>query len=344
VSNIFNNVPPTSSGGAGGATNAGVDFTAQHTGDCIGIWWFQPAAGGPATVTATLYDTQLQTVIATQVSGALTPNAWNLVGFGSPPHLTPGRLYTASTWQSGGTIAFTSGLGAQHIFNGDLTAPRFTGRFTNGPAPAFPGGPGQDLFGVDLEFVETATCPPCPDCSFCPCSSPVTGPDQVTGIMQTLLDCAYAAIDHTGDLTINRKGVILGDIAWDECQCGQLVIKEDRRYPSMNFPVEEVNHEAECGQPWLVTVYTLSLARCIPGMDANGNPPDVTALTTAAIQLNKDMSQMRRGIVCCLENQYNQNAIAAYEIMAQEVNGPGGNCLETTLQILIGTPQNCGCT
>lgn len=341
--NLYNNVAPGTSGGAGGAANSGVDFTANHTGNCIGVWWFQPAAGGPANVTVTLYDTQTQAALGSAVSGALTPNAWNLVAI-TPVALTPGKLYTAAVWQSGGTIAFTSGAQANHTFNGDLTAPRVCGRFTNGAAPAFPGTPGQDRFGVDLEFVETATCPTCPDCSFCPCSSPVTGPDQVAGFMQTVVDCAYAAIDHTGDLAINRRGVVLGDIAWDECQCGQLVIKEDRRFGSMSFPLEEVNNEDDCGEPWLVTVYTLSLARCVPGPDANGNPPDVSVLQASATQLSKDMSQIRRAVSCCLDSQFNAHALSAYQLGAQEINGPSGGCLETTLQILVGTPQNCGCT
>ena len=156
--------------------------------------------------------------------------------------------------------------------------------------------------------------------------------------------CAYDAVDHTGDLAISRVGVVTpGEIAWDECQCGQLVIAEQRRFPSRDFPTEEVDHTAECGEPWLVVDMQLSLTRCVPTMDANGNPAMIAALSESARQLSLDMTRLRRAVYCCLSALYDGNSLEAFQLGPQEVVGPSGGCGGSILQVLIGYTNDCGC-
>jgi len=162
-------------------------------------------------------------------------------------------------------------------------------------------------------------------------------------VQQLIVQCAYDAIDHTGDLAINRKGVVPGDVAWDDCACGQLVITEERRFPSRAFPLEEIDHEANCGEPWLVIVFTLSLTRCVPMMDDNGNPPTIAALEVAAAQQSRDMSLIRPAVFCCLDEIYDQDKIMAYQLGAQEVTGPSGGCGGSDMTIMIGYTNDCGC-
>lgn len=162
-------------------------------------------------------------------------------------------------------------------------------------------------------------------------------------VAQALIQCAYDAVDHTGTLAIQRHGVVIGEIAWDQCQCGQLVISEQRRFLSRSFPVEEVDHTAECGGPWLVTQLSLSLARCVPDMDVNGQPPAVADLTTAAGQLSKDMTDTQQGVQCCLDNLYNANQVEAWELGAFEVVGPSGGCAGFSLLVYLGHTNPCGC-
>ena len=162
-------------------------------------------------------------------------------------------------------------------------------------------------------------------------------------VSQAIIDCVYAAIDHDGAQEINRKGVVIGDIAWDNCQCGQLVIAEQRRFPSRAFPLEEVDHEAECGEPWIVISLLLSLTRCVPVPDANGNPPTIAALATAAAQLSEDMGKTRPAVFCCLSALYDSFQLAAFELGAMEVTGPAGQCAGFDMTILLGYVNDCGC-
>ena len=162
-------------------------------------------------------------------------------------------------------------------------------------------------------------------------------------VASLIVNCAYDAVDHTGDLEISRRGVVIGEIAWDDCQCGQLVITEQRRFPSRLFPLEEIDHQAECGEPWLVVVYVLSLTRCVPGPDNNGNPPSVEDLSAAAQQLSADMSKIRWAVMCCLTNEYDSSHVDAFALGAQEVVGPQGSCAGSELTIQVGWTQDCGC-
>lgn len=164
-------------------------------------------------------------------------------------------------------------------------------------------------------------------------------------VLQRIIDCAYEDVDHTGDLALNRVGVVIGEIADDDCQCGQLVISEQRRYPSRDFPVEEVDHQAECGEPWLVVDALLSLTRCVPGPDGSGNPPSVADLSAAASQLSTDMGRVRRAVLCCLTALYDlhDQGVEAFELGAQDVTGPLGGCAGFTLRVLIGYTNDCGC-
>jgi hypothetical protein len=162
-----------------------------------------------------------------------------------------------------------------------------------------------------------------------------------------IVDCAYAAVDHDPPLAINRKGVVPGEIAWDDCQCGQLVISENRRYGSRNFPLEEIDHSAECGEPWIVVEYTLSLTRCVPSPTANAKSPAIADLQSAAQQLSEDMTKTRRAVMCCLTALYEEmgtgSKIEAFELGQQDTVGPEGGCGGHELLIFVGWNQDCGC-
>lgn len=165
----------------------------------------------------------------------------------------------------------------------------------------------------------------------------------VFDLLSNILACAYAGIDHDAPLDINRQCVVPGEIVWDNCQCGQLVIAESRRFPSNAFPLEQVDHTAECGAAWLVLDAKLNLTRCAPAIDVNGNPPKCVDLTASAKQLSKDMTDIRQAVECCLDGMYNANQIIAYELGAQEIVGPEGGCVGSELTIFIGVPNGCGC-
>ncbi len=156
--------------------------------------------------------------------------------------------------------------------------------------------------------------------------------------------CAYAAVDKNDPNGITRTGVVVGaEIAADDCQCGQLVIAQQRRYPSRDFPLDEVDHTAECGEPWLVVDLQLRIDRCVPVPDVNGQPPSVASLTAAAALQSDDMTKIRNAVRCCLSAEMDANHIEAYQLGPQEVTGPQGGCAGSTLQVLVGWTNDCGC-
>lgn len=203
----------------------------------------------------------------------------------------------------------------------------------------------RDFFIVTLT-ASPAPCPdpePCPDCP--PSCVTITGPDPVAAIMDGVLACAYEALDHTGALAIARVCPVPGDIAWDDCECGQLVISENRRYGSRAFALETPDYDAECGEPVLTVDFTISITRCLPGPDDNGNPPSCEALSTAAHQLMRDKRVLRSAVMCCLTNLYDLHTspLLGFIIQAQESIGPQGMCGGSELNFLVGFPNGCGC-
>src|SRR5262245_59827143 len=153
---------------------------------------------------------------------------------------------------------------------------------------------------------------------------------------QAILAAALAGIDHTGSLSIARNCIVPGEIVWDACQCGQLVLAESRRYPSKSFPAEDASDDDNGCQPWLVLDITISLVRCVPVIDEAGNPPACTDLQHAAQQLEKDMTDLRKAAECYLHTQYDSHAVAAFQLGAQTVVGPQGACAGHELALLVG--------
>jgi hypothetical protein len=158
-----------------------------------------------------------------------------------------------------------------------------------------------------------------------------------------LLQCAFDGVDNAGDLEINRVCLVPGEIAWDNCQCGQLALSEVRRYPSNNFPLEEVDHTAECGAGYIVVNFLIALTRCVPSSGEDGEPPPCDDLSLAALQLFRDMGMLRSAVECCLSSLYDTNQLIAFELGAQEVVGPQGGCVGSTLAVQIGIANGCGC-
>lgn len=161
---------------------------------------------------------------------------------------------------------------------------------------------------------------------------------------EAIVQCAYDAVPHDNPWPIGRTGVVIGEIAWDNCECGQLVISETRRYPSRDFPLDEVAHTSDCGAPYLVVEYTLSLTRCVAINDDNGYPPSVALLTASAERNSLDMTAVRHAVLCCLDEQYREHELVAYELGAMDVTGPGGMCAGFDFNILVGWTNDCGCT
>lgn len=251
---------------------------------------------------------------------------------------------TAPVWGGGlsalGDASVGTGLSGTAGFMGSVNA---AGPAAVSPSVSWTSGV-NDRVIVALTFTESAVCTDCPDCGSNPCAT-ISGDDPAFTIAGAILDCAYNAVDNTGALEIKRKCVVPGAIAWDSCQCGQLVISESRRYGSSNFPLEEVDNEAECGEPYLVVSLTLSLTRCVPISSATGVPPSCDVLSVAAAQLMRDKRNIRSAVMCCLTQIYDASGsvLMGFQLGAHETVGPEGQCAGSELTILLGFANPCGC-
>ena len=162
-------------------------------------------------------------------------------------------------------------------------------------------------------------------------------------VAERILACAAAVVTD-----VNRVGVVPVEIAWDDCQCGQLAISEVDTYPSMDFPLDEVNNQAECGEPWHVVQYTLSLTKCVPVPDSNGQAPSCSDLSAAAAVLSADKRAVRRAVLCCLTELYEENdgaepQIEAFQLGHSVTVGPEGACAGSELTVFVGWTNDCGC-
>lgn len=162
-------------------------------------------------------------------------------------------------------------------------------------------------------------------------------------VAEAILACAADVVTD-----VNRICVVPGEIAWDECECGQLVISEVDTFPSSDFPLDEVNRTAECGEPWHVVQYTLSLTKCVPVPDSNGNAPTCAQLAAAAAILSQDKRSVRRAVFCCLQALYdemdsNNPQIEAFQLGHSVTIGPEGQCAGHELTIWVGWTNDCGC-
>ena len=357
MSDLFNAVAPTASGSSGGAANMGIDFTAQHTGTVAGISFWAPPAGVPASVIGTLYDTQTQAAVASATAGVLTPNAWNLISFAVPQAITPGKLYTASTWSAAGNIGFTGGLLVNHVFNGDLTGMLRTGRFTNGAAPAFPGSPAADAFGVDLSFTQTQTCPDCPACP------PTTGflinltSPGFINIVTGVGNCVIGALGQTPAGAPCRQCLLLPTsiIPWDNCgpcnpttACphpGQVALAILDVYGSDQFP-RPLNGASwrKCNHRYEIVHARVSVTRCVPTMSQTGEPPTCAAELAAAVTLENDRAATRQAIACCLAsaNLATPALVSEWVIGPSATVGESGGCAGVETEFWVGT-QSCLC-
>jgi hypothetical protein len=102
-------------------------------------------------------------------------------------------------------------------------------------------------------------------------------------IAETMRECAHTWLtDQTTLGPPDRSFVHVGDVAWDNCECGQLAVTIQEMYPSQSFPMEAglitaaaggvtVGNRA-CAAPLFVVGYLVSIVRCVPSGDGRSPP------------------------------------------------------------------------
>lgn len=133
-----------------------------------------------------------------------------------------------------------------------------------------------------------------------------------------------------------------GEIAWDNCECGQFAQTITSDAPSNVFPIQatEVEHNA-CGPPLLVFTVTSSITRCAPGMDNDRHPPSCAALLTAARVLEDDREALRKSVTCCLRALREAYRVTNFAVGATQSVGPQGGCVGVNITYQFGLNYVC---
>jgi hypothetical protein len=173
-------------------------------------------------------------------------------------------------------------------------------------------------------------------------------------LAEHLRDCILPFLEITTQGLPNRVCITTGEIAWDDCECGQLVISTVDRYESGTFPNPWTGTEnagtRKCGAPLFVYHFRISMLRCSPVGDDMGNPPPCEEVNAAARITSEDAWAVRTGLLCCLcEDSTRQptglKLFERYTITPQVSVGPRGACQGTELDVFIGVPNGaypCG--
>jgi len=165
----------------------------------------------------------------------------------------------------------------------------------------------------------------------------------VTGVASALATQSLAG-------AVNRTVVVPGvQVAWDNCDCGQLALVVPRHYTSRDFPIDTSTLKTgNCDNTYVVADMYLSLVRCVPGPDEDGNPPTVTDLNRAAEVSFGDMWIMRQTLTCLLRTYYESPPVAGLRIAEWLVTddvglGALGGCAGRELHFKVAWWADCGC-
>jgi hypothetical protein len=167
---------------------------------------------------------------------------------------------------------------------------------------------------------------------------------DIVGVVVT--GAGQAVVDELEDLGYDVDRVCLmvpGDIAWDECDCGQLAQTVTAVSPSNAFPqVTADTGITPCGPNQLVVAVTLSLIRCVTGPDDSGHSPKCSVLLRDALQIERDRFIARTQLRCYLKNLYDQNLLTGFTVGGATTVGPNGLCAGIEMNYSFGL-VNAGC-
>lgn len=134
-------------------------------------------------------------------------------------------------------------------------------------------------------------------------------------------------------------------IPWDNCDCGgQVALAIQTVYGSTRFPTpaDATRDWSPCGPPWQVAQVMVSVVRCVPTMDDQGQPPTCAAELAAALILEADRTAVRQALACCLTGLKDAGVIGGWALNPSTTVGELGGCagVETTFLIAL---RSCLC-
>jgi len=131
--------------------------------------------------------------------------------------------------------------------------------------------------------------------------------------------------------------VTAGRITWDNCCPGSLRVAVQNQYPTERFPDPPLR-PTNCDAFQRATNIQAVILRCAPGPNADGDPPPCEKLEKTAQILSQDMDALWRGAICCFRDTDLQ-----YMVRSIDQIGPNGQCVGTSMTLVVGLTNWCNC-
>lgn len=147
-------------------------------------------------------------------------------------------------------------------------------------------------------------------------------------------DCIVAGLESTPESGGVPPGMrlcypVVGEIAQDNCKCGQLTLTVQQEgntvtFPQMNNSVQQGMGGCHPGNP--LALIQIQLDRCVSGPASNGSPPSCANMRADALKLYADAEVIKNATICCLAEMQRTRVIKNYTLPAVSYLGPQGNC------------------
>jgi len=168
-----------------------------------------------------------------------------------------------------------------------------------------------------------------------------TEPTAILDQANELLLCVSAELAGLDAGAPARSFVAPGaQIAWDDCECGQLTVHVLRAYPSDTFPIlKQDGPFTRCAPKLTVAEFIVTILRCVAVQDDHGRAPTAAKLAANAVTDQLDRAAVRRGVICCLEPE-DPRLRRNFLMQEQLAVGSEGECMGSELHVFVGLP-NC---
>lgn len=165
----------------------------------------------------------------------------------------------------------------------------------------------------------------------------ITGPLKWYTVAERIRQAVHA------ELTVEaaRSGVVPGQIAWDECDCGLLAVSVARVFLTETFPDELSRRIGNaCDAPYEVGEFVIQVVRCAPNPDDAVTPPTVAELDTSAQEVLRDAYEMLKSTSVLLCEMNRDREIADFMMRPLVPQGPTGGCVGNELRAYVALMRN----
>lgn len=166
-------------------------------------------------------------------------------------------------------------------------------------------------------------------------------------IATRIKECIEPYLEGTTQGLPPRRCVHVGAIAWDDCECGQLIVALTDGGEVVSFDDQQnTKGRRGCGPKVFTWNITVSMLRCAP-IGEGSAPPPCEELDAAARVSIEDAWAIRAGVICCLFTMAKtrlpngSTEILDFTLGRQTFVGPQGMCQGSELPITIAMNNGC---